>query len=422
VDPLKYKFLALAVLTMLITLQITLNNTIHTYSDNRQQLLLTEIISDKPRNPYILPYIGENLTVLYHVKLMYIPIDRNPNIDLESGLADLIDEYVSGNHTCGKLISSTAYYNSTYDIVMRNMTYTNCSLTMTSIGYIYFKYGDGVVHELYILNDTMLNNTMADLSDAIYYYIPSIVELDPVGIDFSILYAGVEGEETIITHKQELELVNGSLVPVNETYIKLVNPYYKFYILFNNIRFAYPVMIGIENVNGKPLLKFLKAFIPLITYNVSCSKCIFVVNDTYLEEIRGLVENVTGLKNLSAEDIVIGDIYYAPTPDYEFMAPYIEVYVNRSTTCLHELMILRLTNAGPVVEHVLIVTGTPSPSDPSYLWIESIPYNERYKPTPECVGVIDLDKFIEVYIIMLSIFAVIVVLIWYAHRRGWVEI
>ncbi len=275
--------------------------------------------------------------------------------------------------------------------------YQKCRVVLVDIGYVNFTYMDGRVSIPYILD----NNTLTWLMEYLLNYTKFVFEygeiyeiFDRAGINVSLAYVGIAAERLVISYEQEYMVSNNSLTPVNRTYVKPVNPYYKFYVLFNDIRYAYPIKVGLEDWNGSSVLKFIEMFIPPIYYprrletvtlispsngcsvtittsewimssewiNELINKYVFRVDDHYLEEIVQAYRNAIGNSTVSLNDLTIADIYYMPTDDYDMVTPIISLY--RNSSGLHEVVVMRLYKNGPIVISVDIVAGTPSSSDP----------------------------------------------------------
>ncbi len=365
-----------------------------------------------------LPYIGKPLSALKGAKLfmsllggsLFAGTDYNsywhPLADRITGLRDFVLEFngVPSNDTvlqygCGQYVGKRVYDNSSNPLLhTQDVFYEKCNVTLVDIGYVYFSYMDGKVHDLYLLpNDTIdwIGEYLANYTDFMYGFYDFAKVINATSINVSFVYAGIGADRVRISYEQEYMVVNGSLVSVNKTYIKLINPYYKFYILFGNIRYAYPIKFGIENVNGTPKLKFLEMFIPPLSImpfdvfydngsttihevkvsdpddvyevlNKFIEHDVFTVNDVYLEMIVDKFREAVNNTNVSLNDIVVADIYYLPTNDYNILTPVIELYVN-NTEGLHSIVYMRLYKYMPVVEQVSIVAGQPSASDPQIL-------------------------------------------------------
>jgi len=390
-----------------------------------------------------LPYIGESLAV-FKTRPLYLFSNAFANFTSNiirfrtvgeyfpyiEGLSHIIVNYLPLTDSCGNLTSVERYYNETYDVIILNVTYTYCRLSWTTLGYIYFAYQDGVVHNLYVLNETQLNNTINHLLKFVYYYYVRTA-LSPGALNsWGIFYAGVSADEVVREVRQEFLVVNGTLTPVTSEYVRLVNPYYKFYMVFEGVRFAYPIMIGIEDVDGKPVLKFLKLVLPAQTHLAPDAEFGWIVirkefkvrdNYTYIDLIALKVREILNNTDITENDIIIADIYYDYTPDFRHLYPYLVVYVN-ATEGFKEVIRFRLTPKEPVVDAVYLVAGLPSPSDPSYLLIESM-LATRQKCTICTISccVIEIDAtpmILSVIIIFASLIALTAILSRIESRRA----
>ncbi|OYT38333.1 MAG: hypothetical protein B6U89_06060 [Desulfurococcales archaeon ex4484_58] len=302
---------------------------------------------------------------------------------------------------CGYLKEIKTFVNKSLGLVVQNITFDKCNITVTTNGFLYFTYMDGVVDVPYILDNDTYNWLVEELINRTIG-LPMgmcICTAVPVGgnITIELAYAGISADDIEISHEYDYEYVNGSLTLVNRTIYKLHNAYYKFYILFGGIRHAYPIEIGIENDNGSARLKFIKMFLPglkcgcnetetittdygeIISYSIS-STCLeelhknytFIVNNTYLEWIVEKFRNATGDYNVSLNDIVIADIYYMPTRDYKYYTVVIELYKNKSYSDFTDVVVMRLNKTGPIVETVYTLAGEPSVSDPIWFIMSDI--------------------------------------------------
>ena len=367
-------------------------------------------------NISFLPYIGKPLGNLINVTLFtslrgrplfdvreYERIDH-PLQSISVGLGIIAARYnripsndVVLHYGCGDFVESKLYRNTTLGVVVSVSSYEYCNVTLTSIGYEYFSYMNGKVDTLYVLPDKdiiWLGEYLANYTRMVLEINYFTLMLNATNSSVSVIYAGVGAEEISISHEYAYRVVNNTLTPINNTYIKLVNPYYKFYVVINGVRFYYPIRIGVDNVNGSAKIKFIDMFIPPFNgtpVNVSIvdGKPVFkIINTTWMSEprvIQSYLENnvitidreylekiveafrkATGNNSVTINDIVVADIYYALTDDYEYIVPVLKLYCN-TTHGFHEVVYMELYKPGPIVKSVVITAGIPSASDPNVL-------------------------------------------------------
>jgi len=83
----------------------------------------------------------------------------------------------------------------------------------------------------------------------------------------------------------------------------------------------------------------------------------FIVDGNYIELILDVFRNVTGLYDSNASNVLIADIYYAPTEDHDRFLPVIWLYRNDTNI----LVSMYLTKP-PVVILVEKYMGIPTPT------------------------------------------------------------
>ncbi len=315
---------------------------------------------------------------------------------------------------CGRFVKVDGYEDHSNNITIGNITYEYCNILLTSFGYEYFRYLDGNVSMIYPLsNDTIdwIGSYLANYTRLVFNITGFSVILNDVNISVSIVYTGVGADRISVSYEYEYEVVNNTLTPVNRTYVKLVNPYYKFYLFFGDIRFAYPIKIGIEDVNGTPQLKFIEMFIPPLSiepFTVNISKgnitinkinidiypdiyykfieCnVFVIDHEYLNKIAEEFKKAIGISSISMDNIIVADLYYMPSPDYKYLRPVLKLYSN-TTEGLHYVVSMELFKTEPHVISVTVVAGMPSPSDPNTLLNEIHEIVQKIKREQELIA------------------------------------
>jgi len=398
-NTLNYRLLAFVFTYMLLI--GNLSQTIVILSSNNWEEPVNSVDSFDNNTMERFPYIGKPLTYLKGLRLfnaeLVDPAYYNYYQDLYDPMVNAFLELYNityrYNCDCGRLIYSKTehYVNKSFGLDFYDIKYEKCNMTITNKGYLLLIYGDGYVNNIYILNESDLEYLTEYLGKILINNtapLGMVAVFDEANISVAIAYAGIGAEsiETTISYIADNSTTNNTSYDYT---VNLVNPYHKFYILFNDVRVAYPLKIGLDNVSGKPVLKYLEIYIPPISYPFIKTKTIinesettiiytapdeeymkqlinnytFVIDDYYLQRIVDLFRVATNSTTATADDIIVADIYYLPTKNYSYITPVLELYENNSSP-LHDVVVMRLYRSGPVVESVWVVSGTPSASDP----------------------------------------------------------
>jgi len=198
-----------------------------------------------------------------------------------------------------------------------------------------------------------------------------------------------------------------------------VNPYYKFYLLYNGIRVGYPIKIGYEEQSGHRKLVYLRMLIPNIGLNKTYT--IFQINDDYLNKIVELFNNATGY-NVDLNDIVIGDIYYYPTDDLRFLSPILILYANRTNTTFNKIVVMRLYPDSPQIENIVNVlgygylAGDDLSIEKNILYVIKTGSHKIYEISPRKRGIIYVP-IVEYLVLIAFSVAIVCILIYYIGKK-----
>jgi hypothetical protein len=364
-----------------------------------------------------LPYIGRPLKDLYNATLFTLLREASiadyiggccPENPLATelgrpGIGGLVIKFNGVNTSdpvlqfgCGRYIGAEKYVNESIGLIVGNSSYEYCYVVRTNIGYEYFNYMDGRVHNLYILSRRELGWLIGYLANyTLYAFKINGFDhlLNLARVNASIVFAGIDPSYNSVLYKPEYKHVDEGIKSTDRIHCGFINPYYKFYIVIGGVRFFYPIRIGFDNVSGSPKIKFIDVYIPpfnattpfkpiiedgrvelelIDTTLIPSSKIdevflkndVIIVDKNYLDLIVGRFRNVTGDENASTNNLIIADIYYAPSKDYRYTAPVIKLYRNTSSG-VYKVVSMQLLKPGPMVEPVAVIAGTlPLPRDP----------------------------------------------------------
>ncbi len=271
----------------------------------------------------------------------------------------------------GKRLNYKQSFLAKYGIWYRYVEFENALIIYTSIGYMYYKYGDGKVHALHILGANFSKN------------LKDIIDIKLLAwLNFSVVYGGISGRGVKeITGYRGVKTKNGSVINLG-TYTRKVyeEPFEKYYITIHNVRIAYPFKIGVEETANGPLLKYFEGFIP---FGIVEKK--IVVNDRVLQVITREYSKATGINVEDPGELVVLDMYYAITPDNKHLAPMILVEKNDTDRVT---LIALLGNKAKTL-YTMTLTGQYNPSDPEINLVKAIledtrnthnPYNVLIQP------------------------------------------
>ena len=285
----------------------------------------------------------------------------------------------------GKRLNYKQSFLAKYGIWYRYVEFENALIIYTSIGYMYYKYGDGKVHALHILGANF-SKTLKDT-----------IAIKLLGwLNFSVVYGGISGRGVKeITGYKGVKTKNGSVINLG-TYTRKVyeEPFEKYYITIHNVRIAYPFKIGVEETANGPLLKYFEGFIP---FGIVEKK--MIVNDRVLQVITREYSKATGSNVEDPGELVVLDMYYAITPDNKYLAPMI--FVKKNDTGRVALIALLGDKAKTL--YTMTLTGQYNPSDPEINLVKVILEDARNTHNPYNVLIQPLTlTFIVIIIVPVS--------------------
>ncbi len=282
------------------------------------------------------------------------------------------DLYVNLTKCQEKVIAKSVFYDNTSNQLVLALE-TTCSYKLnTDLGFFFYrvKGGNDTIKRLYVFNNSMVLDILKRINSTLIHMNLWLIDS---GINVTILYYGISSESLEVIEEQVFKEVNGTYVPSVEREIKMVNPYHVFYILFDGIRIAFPIIYGVEDDNGVMKLKYIKAFIPFL-HDYTWS---YTIDQSYLNEIIDLYRNATGDYNATVNNTFIFDIFYYPTKDMYYLKPMLLLYGNNS-----KALIAIWLDKEPKLASITYLMGFAKPNSLEY-WF---PYEELFTIAKEHLG------------------------------------
>ena len=263
-------------------------------------------------------------------------------------------------------------------ILLTNYTALNASYVMLDIGYIYYRRSNGYVNVLGSIPNKTINKIIDLFESEWDYYIPLKVK---------VMYAGVDAEEKeYVTRQEYIQLPSGIIIKKEpEKVIKLKNPYYKFYMFINDIRIRYPIKIGVEDQDGKNVVKFIELFLPVIDLGRPNRYIVFKIDQKYMDEIveavKNAVKDTINTSKVTVDNLIIKDIYYVATDNFTKFAPLVHLHIK--STNIVVVILLYPDHVETLTTYVAGGVGSLSGlSDPRMGLYKLIkPYKERASTT-----------------------------------------
>ncbi len=283
-----------------------------------------------------------------------------------------LEDYRDFEDMLGKVADYKQRYIEEYGVWYRYVEYEKASVVYTSLGYMYYTYGNGRVEALHILG--------ANFSDIL---LEKILNLRLYGVNYSVVYGGIS-DRVVWTE-------NGSVITQGESpYTVYGEPFEKFYITIHGVRIAYPLKIGVEATEQGRILKYFEGFLPhgLIDKEITVdSKVLNMVMDEY--------SKATGIKIKSPDELVVLDIYYAITPDRVYLAPMIIVTKNNT----NRVALIALYGDKVRTIHIMVLAGEYYPSELGINLLEAI-LEDSNKPRIEHYTIV---RFLLIVLIVIPI-------------------
>ncbi len=301
-------------------------------------------------------------------------------------------------------------------ILLTNYTVLNASYITLDIGYIYYRRGNGYVNVLGSIPNKTIGKIIDSFESDWNFYIPLKVK---------VVYAGIDAEEKeYVTRQEYIQLPNGTIIKKKpEKIVKLKNPYYKFYMLINGIRIRYPIKIGVEDQDGKNVVKFIELFLPVIDLSRPNRYTVFKIDQKYIDEIveavKNAVKDTINTSKVTVDNLIIKDIYYVATDNFTRFTPLVHLYIRGTNTVVTLLLypdhVETLTTY--VVGGVNSLSGLSDPRVGLYKLIK--PYEEQIRVTENqhryLPGLINMT--ILILIVTISIISASIIIFFVRKKR-----
>jgi len=298
--------------------------------------------------------IGEAIERLEHHNIFYSTCCVSEDLDLEDmydRLKEIIELVDSIDTIWSEKTLSIQYYavfNKSLGMSIAIAISDKFSVVLAGNGqFLYMSKPYSEVKNPALLNTSAIEKIMDKLASMISIYkreftfiatAPngSVFTLEP---NITIIYMGLSGERSSLVKETKFKFVNGSIVPVTEYSVQFKNPYHLFYVLLNGVRINYPFKLGIEESDGKVIVKFFEGYIPAGIKDIS--KDYFNLTHNYLLKIVKLFNSATN-GSYGLDDLVITDLFYSYTYDLKYFVP---------------VLIVRAINTGKTATFYLFVKG-----------------------------------------------------------------